>query len=134
MSNNTVRSYSLVAAAWLALSPVLGCAVRSQQAAESDLADARANVRELAEANQDCTEKADCAALPVGQKPCGGPWEYLAYSKNADGAEELVEAASELEKQERAYNVEFEIVSDCLFVVEPATDCVADKCVTLESK
>jgi len=28
----------------------------------------------------DCSDIGECRSLPLGAKPCGGPWEYLIYS------------------------------------------------------
>jgi hypothetical protein len=61
-----------------------------------------------------------CASLPLGAKPCGGPWSYVSYCPTAPGAERLRGMAAELARVERAYNERYRIASTCDYVMAPA--------------
>ena len=70
-----------------------------------------------------CDTTTGCNYIALGSKPCGGPWEYLVYSNAVDQSHltEMVNAYNELE---HAYNIEFEIFSDCAVVNPPQqVDC-----------
>ena len=70
-----------------------------------------------------CDATSGCDFIAFGSKPCGGPWEYLVYSNAVDQSHltEMVNAYNELE---HAYNIEFEIFSDCAVVNPPQqVDC-----------
>lgn len=60
-----------------------------------------------------------CKVLPIGAKPCGGPWGYLVYSEKESNTEKLkllVERYNELDEirmKEEGY------VSTCDYATEP---------------
>ena len=75
-----------------------------------------------------CDTSTGCSFIAFGSKPCGGPWEYLAYSNTVDEVHltEMVNAYNELE---HSYNIEFEIFSDCAVVNPPQqVDCIDGIC------
>jgi hypothetical protein len=59
-----------------------------------------------------CTDDGSCLTMPLGAKPCGGPWEYLVYPSTVN-AEELQHMVDEYFEAESAYNVKYGIISDC---------------------
>lgn len=67
-----------------------------------------------------CNGDSQCAYMPLGVKPCGGPWEYLIYpaTVNLETLEEMVQQYNE---DETNYNKIFGIFSDCSFVSAPDT-------------
>jgi hypothetical protein len=62
----------------------------------------------------------NCTALPLGAKPCGGPWEYVSYCPTSSDAERLRGMAAELARVERAYNERYGVASTCDVAVAPA--------------
>ncbi len=51
-----------------------------------------------------------CSILPIGAKPCGGPWGYLVYSTqetNEDRLKNLIERYDELDKIRNAEDERF---------------------------
>ena len=81
--------------------------------------------------DRSCTDPSDCASLPLGSKPCGGPWKYLVYSKPRVHEVELQAKAIQLAVYEQEYNREYRVMSPC--DLAPAADpaCVNDECVDL---
>lgn len=55
----------------------------------------------------------------VGEKACGGPAGYLAYSTDSDTTTFLAKVATYTNFQS-AYNQKWNVVSDCMFVVAPS--------------
>jgi hypothetical protein len=84
-----------------------------------------ARVRELEQqaralAKTDGCDRADqCAAAPVGAKPCGGPRTYLVYCKATTDEAALVRALDELKRAEESYNRAAGLMSDCMLVQQP---------------
>lgn len=101
-------------------------------ASAEDVSALRSKLRELV-AYAGCLSDADCAALAIGAKPCGGPWEYWAYSKVSSDEATLFEVAGDLKRVERAYNEAKGIGSDCAFVEEPNVVCEATACVLADT-
>jgi hypothetical protein len=104
--------------------PVLDRLPTGNQTADAAALDsARRVIRGLA-APGACANGA-CASLAVGAKPCGGPWEYVAYCPTSPDAERLRAMAAELARVERAYNERYGIFSTCEAVGYPASCPVA---------
>jgi hypothetical protein len=80
-----------------------------------------------------CTDSSSCASIGVGSKPCGGPWSFLVYSKDAVDQEELTVTVADLNAYEAEYNAQEGIVSDCSMAREAKPGCVDHKCVDLNS-
>ncbi|GEM_PF-501045 len=69
-----------------------------------------------------------CEMLPIGAKPCGGPWAYLIFSTaevEKETLETLVETYTELDDQR---NRMFGLVSDCAYVGPPELSFEDNKC------
>ena len=52
--------------------------------------------------NRACMDGSDCSFVPLGSKPCGGPWDYLVYSMTGVNLELLwaeVEAYNAFERE-----------------------------------
>jgi hypothetical protein len=79
-----------------------------------------------------CIADTQCKALAFGEKPCGGPAQYLAYSTQATD----VLALESLAAQHRTANIESNKVSgrmsNCMVIAEPALACKAGKCVVAD--
>jgi len=79
-----------------------------------------------------CESAKDCGALAIGSKPCGGPWEYLIYSKLGSDEASLVAQADALAKAEDEYNLTSGAGSDCAFAEEPAVECSSNQCLATD--
>lgn len=79
-----------------------------------------------------CTEDSGCDYLPYGEKPCGRPQGYVAFSTNID-VEELKAMIADYNAEEAKYNEKYGNLSDCS-VVGPPQDifCIDGKCVIVE--
>lgn len=68
--------------------------------------------------SQTCQNAHDWDFVALGSKPCGGPWEYLAYSREINVGDFLakVKRYNELQKADNIKNNRF---SDCMFVMPP---------------
>ncbi|MEJ5992931.1 hypothetical protein WG904_00780 [Pedobacter sp. Du54] len=75
----------------------------------------------------ECTNAADWKFTPLGDKACGGPTGYVAYSTKIDEAEFLKKVKDYTDKQ-KAFNLKWDMVSDCMFMVPPKSiECVDGK-------
>jgi hypothetical protein len=78
--------------------------------------------------NAPCANLVHCRALALGNRPCGGPAEYLAYSSFTNNRE-LIEAKAfeytflyeELQRGEQA-------VGACAVLPQPRLQCVDRRC------
>lgn len=75
-----------------------------------------------------CAKAADCATIALGDKPCGGPWEYLVYSRAAVDEQELTDAVDAYNRYNRELNQRWSWDSDCALAQQPGTDCVSEAC------
>ena len=75
-----------------------------------------------------CEQSQQCEILPLGVKPCGGPWRYLVYSKSVSNTELLTEFADQYRGLNEAYNTAEQLVSDCMLVSPPAVSCTMNRC------
>lgn len=78
--------------------------------------------------NPDCTEDSQCRSLPVGQRPCGGPESYLAYSTARSSEAELKALGATYQAERRQANTQAGRISDCRFTMDPGAVCRAGKC------
>ena len=76
-----------------------------------------AEIKQTAE-SETCNNSNDWGYVALGSKPCGGPWEYIAYSKkiNVDDFLKKVKQYNHLQAEDNKKNNRF---SDCMFVGEP---------------
>lgn len=80
----------------------------------------------------EATDPATCRTLPLGAKPCGGPWTYLVYSAQASDSTRLADLAAEYDRIDDERNRACELASDCMLVAPPAVDVVDGRCVAVE--
>lgn len=81
-----------------------------------------------------CTSSADCALLAVGNKPCGGPEAYLAYSKNNTNVSKLEELGQQYSEQRKQYNKDNQVMGTCVMTPKPGVSCVRNQCLTTSSQ
>jgi len=65
-----------------------------------------------------CEDSGEWRFTAVGEKACGGPAGYLAYSTELDTVSFLDKVARYTDLQ-REYNVKWDVVSDCMFLTPP---------------
>lgn len=89
-------------------------------------------IRVLADASR-CSADRHCRALPLGAKPCGGPWSYLIYSQNGTDLPQLQAKVREHSALESSLNRQSLAVSDCEFIAPPERlVCRQQRCVNLD--
>jgi hypothetical protein len=75
------------------------------------------------------SDVAACRTLPLGAKPCGGPWTYLVYSAEASDSTRLAELAAEYHDVNAEWNEACELASDCMMVGPPDVTLENGRCV-----
>jgi hypothetical protein len=78
-----------------------------------------------------CDENATCSIIAFGSKACGGPQEFLVFPSTVN-LNFLTEKVNNYNALENAYNLTYNIVSDCLAVQPPDNvGCVEGVCTIL---
>ena len=70
-----------------------------------------------------CTTDADCRTIAVGDKACGGPESYLAWSARQTDPQRLTAAAERYTSERKAQNQQSGMVSNCAFLTDPGARC-----------
>lgn len=92
----------------------------------ADLNRLKAEIEKMA-GQTPCNNVADWTFVAMGAKPCGGPTHYIAYSNKID-TELFLNKVATYEAKEKAFNVKWNIASDCMLIGPPKTiECVGDK-------
>jgi hypothetical protein len=76
-----------------------------------------------------CSADAQCRTLPIGEKACGGPQSWLAWSTSSLQADKLPGWATELAALARARNAQSGMMSTCQYMPDPGAVCQAQRCV-----
>ena len=76
-----------------------------------------------------CTGDAQCRTLAVGEKACGGPEAWWAFSVAGAQAAQLPGWAAELTALSRQRNQRGAIASNCQYQADPGAVCQAQRCV-----
>ena len=105
-------------ATWVAIHA--GCAGANGGALAGDAA--RTQVQQLI-GEAVCTTDADCRTIAVGNKACGGPESYLAWSARQTDPQPLAMAAERYASERKAQNRQSGMVSNCAFVTDPGARC-----------
>lgn len=79
-----------------------------------------------------CTGNDVCRSIAFGDKPCGGPWEYLVYSTESTNVELLVKMVCAYNALNHILNMRHGWISDCMIVDPPRIGCVEGVCVDLD--
>ena len=61
----------------------------------------------------------DCRYMALGDKPCGGPWEYIVYSVSSTDSTALAERVTAYNAFEEEMNRRYWSISDCMYVTPP---------------
>lgn len=76
-----------------------------------------------------CTDDSQCRTMAVGEKGCGGPEGYLAYSTVRTPEAELQALGAVYRAERRDANARSGRVSTCSFVADPGAVCRAGACI-----
>ena len=115
------------------LAIVLGCTNNSESSKETEQLELDALKNEIVQLASEgiCTENSDCAYIAFGSKPCGGPWSYLVYNTSIN-VELLEEKIATYNQNETAFNLKWEIMSDCMAVMPPiSVECIDGECIAI---
>ncbi len=85
-------------------------------------------ITRLSQLDNHCQTLSDCAAIPVGAQICGGPSDYIVYSKLSAYADHIQKLAPVTSKLEEQYNKENSVGSVCATVGEPIIMCSRNTC------
>lgn len=78
-----------------------------------------------------CSQNGQCSYLPIGSKACGGPMGYIVFSNSIDVAA-LKKMVDKYTADQRTYNIENNVISDCSIANPPETvGCVDGNCVEI---
>lgn len=94
---------------------------RQREAALSDLAAAIGTPR--------ATSVSQCRAVPVGEKPCGGPLEYRLYAASGDAELTILRLAGKVGALDAEANEQFSYSSTCDVTPEPTPRLVQGICI-----
>lgn len=75
-----------------------------------------------------CASEEDCRTVAFGAKPCGGPWEYLAYCVSGLDEPALLDAIDDYNQLEQAYNLQEDLASTCAAIGDPGPAYVDGVC------
>ena len=75
-----------------------------------------------------CEADIECRSVPVGAKPCGGPWTYRIYSTRVTDSGKLLERVAAHRALDAELNRKYGRTSDCSAVSEPAVTCREGRC------
>jgi hypothetical protein len=76
-----------------------------------------------------CDTNQQCRTLPVGQRACGGPESFLAYSTKHSDTEKLLRLAAQDSAASKAQNERSGMISTCQAITDPGASCSAGHCV-----
>jgi hypothetical protein len=75
-----------------------------------------------------CTAADQCAVLPLGERACGGPEDYVVYCPRSTDVAALKAKAAELARAQKAFNAKYQLVSTCEFRQPPTATLVGGAC------
>lgn len=116
-----------------ALLTVAACQAQGTAAPAPRAAEVALRARIQAEVgNAACTADAQCRTLPIGEKACGGPESWLAWSTRHSQIERLKPLSDELAALARQRNERSGMLSNCRFMADPGAQCREGQCTLRE--
>lgn len=104
---------------------LVSCAAVEQDKTIEQVAD---EIDELV-GNAEADSVDQCAIMPIGVKPAGGPWGYLVYSSKDIDRKKLVDLVSDYNKLDSERNEESDTFSSADFATEPSLTIQDGTCV-----
>ena len=117
--------------AWLGALLLIGaCQAQAPPASEpATEAELLARIRaEIGDAR--CAANADCRTLAIGERACGGPAAWWAWSIAVSRPDHLSAVATELAALQRQRHEKSGMRSTCEYFADPGALCRAQRCVT----
>ena len=74
----------------------------------------------------------DCRYMGLGDKPCGGPWEYIVYSVSSTDSMALAERVTAYNAFEEEMNIRYWYDSDCAYEMPPMLVYRDGRCLAYE--
>ena len=82
----------------------------------------RSEIQDLSN-SETCTNGSDWKITPIGSKACGGPTEFVPYSKKIN-EQSFLNKVEKYTSEQRVYNQKWGMVSDCSLPAQPsAVEC-----------
>jgi hypothetical protein len=75
-----------------------------------------------------CSAAGECAVQPLGARACGGPEDYVVYCPRSTDVAALKRKAAQLEREQKAFNAKYQIMSTCIFRQPPHATVVGGAC------
>ena len=76
-----------------------------------------------------CSSDAQCRSLGLGEKPCGGPAQWWAWSTSSPQAAQLPAWGAQLAALAKQRNTSSGMAGNCLYQTDPGAVCRAQRCV-----
>lgn len=99
-----------------------------QRSVEKDLQNMRSLIDNLSQEDLSCVDDADCEAMPIGWRACGGPSTYIVASRAAAQYDQLVSLADLYKQKVQAQLAAENAVGTCIAVLPPEVHCVQNSC------
>ena len=96
--------------------------------AKEDVHYAKKLITSISQFDKHCTNSLDCIAIPVGAKTCGGPSDYIVYSKLSTYADQIEKLATLTNQLEQEYNKENPENGPCSVIGAPTVTCSFNNC------
>lgn len=123
--------YLIKTIAFLAI--VLSCTNNSETSQETDfleLKDLKDEI-DLLISQGNCADNPACNFIAFGSKACGGPKEYLVFN-NSINVTDLEDKVTNYNELEKVYNMKWDVISDCMFVLPPTSvECINGECTAI---
>jgi len=103
-------------------------ATSNQNVNQDEIAKRYDELRKIAAADLSCAAVSDCEAVALGSKACGGPSGYLVASARNSSFDQILELAEDLAALESQYNIDNQVMSNCMFEMPPDLECAAAAC------
>lgn len=103
----------------------------SPESAASSIQDVRREI-ELAIGEAQATNAGQCALVALGERPCGGPRFYRAYSTLETDSASLDSLVALYDRLDRERNLEQGLVSTCEVLPRPTVRLEGGRCVVVQ--
>ena len=92
--------------------------ISSEDSDRKVIEELEADARALAKVDR-CSVAADCRAVPIGARGCGGPRDFIVYCARATDSLALHARIAAADSAEMAYNTKYKVVSTCELRLPP---------------
>ena len=130
-----MKVFSTILKTVFLLSLILSCSSNSNTSQDDELMELNSLRDEIEQlvASGICTESSDCDFIAFGSEACGGPKSYLVFSNTIDIAL-LQQKVAIYNTSETAYNLKWNVISDCMYVMPPTeVGCVDGICTVINN-